>query len=188
MPADCGQMDKKRSKVLLDTLALNRALSRIAHEIIERNRGLERTVLVGIRTGGVHLAHRLAARLKEIEGQIVALGELDITLYRDDLDRLPEQPRVQKTEIPFDITDRIVVLVDDVLFTGRTIRAAMDELVDFGRPREIQLAVLIDRGHRELPIRATYVGKSIPTARDEQVSVLLRESGEDEDRVVLYGA
>ena len=170
----------------MDTVGIGRALNRIAHEVIERNKGLDGIVLVGIRTGGVHLAHRLAARLQEIEGPALPIGALDITLYRDDLD-LRRQPTVQKTEIPMDITGRVVILVVDVLYTGRTIRAAMDELIDFGRPKEIQLAVLIDRGHRELPIRANYVGKSIPTARDEKVSVLLQESGEDDDRVVLYG-
>jgi len=166
---------------------MNRAMSRVAHEVIERNRGLTDLTLVGIRTGGVHLAHRLAARLKEIEGAVLPVGALDITLYRDDLNKMREQPAVRKTEIGFDFTDKIVILVDDVLFTGRTIRAAMDQLIDFGRPREIQLAVLIDRGHRELPIRANYVGKSFPTSPEEKVKVLLKEEGED-DRVIIENA
>ena len=173
-----------RERLVLDTLGISRALSRVAHEIIERNKGLADLGLVGIQTGGVHLADRLAAKLKEIEGVVLPVGRLDITLYRDDLSTRREQPMAQKTEIHFDITDKKVILVDDVLFTGRTIRAAMDELIDFGRPREIQLAVLIDRGHRELPIRANYVGKSLPTAADEKVKVFLKESGET-DRVVI---
>lgn len=177
-------MTKQPEKMVLDEVEISRALSRIAHEIIERNRGLKDIVLVGIRTGGVHLAHRLAGKLKEIEGEVLPIGELDITLYRDDLSGKKEPPTVKKTEIPVDITDKKVILVDDVLFTGRTIRAAMDELIDFGRPKEIQLAVLIDRGHRELPIRANYVGKSLPTAREEKVKVLLKEHGET-DRVII---
>lgn len=175
---------KSKERIVLDAMEINRALSRVAHEVIERNRGLTDLTLVGIRTGGVHLAHRLAGRLKEIEGVVLPVGALDITLYRDDLHTKRDQPAVRKTEIGFDITDKKVILVDDVLFTGRTIRAAMDELIDFGRPREIQLAVLIDRGHRELPIRANYVGKSLPTAADEKVKVLLKEEGE-EDRVII---
>ena len=173
-----------KERIVLDALGISRALSRVAHEIIERNKGLADLALVGIRTGGVHLAHRLAGKLKEIEGVVLPVGALDITLYRDDLSTKREQPRVQRTEIHFDITDKRVILVDDVLFTGRTIRAAMDELIDLGRPREIQLAVLIDRGHRELPIRAGYVGKSLPTAPEEKVKVLLSEEGQ-EDRVVI---
>jgi pyrimidine operon attenuation protein/uracil phosphoribosyltransferase len=178
---------KSKERIVLDALGINRALSRVAHEIIERNKGLIDLTLVGIRTGGVHLAHRLAGRLKEIEGVVLPVGALDITLYRDDLHQKRDQPAVRKTEIGFDITDKKVILVDDVLFTGRTIRAAMDELIDFGRPREIQLAVLIDRGHRELPIRANYVGKSLPTAPEEKINVLLSEEGE-EDRVVIENA
>lgn len=177
-------MSKPSEKIVLEAMEINRALSRIAHEIIERNNGLKDIILVGIRTGGVHLAHRLAGKLKEIEGEVLPIGELDITLYRDDLSGKKEPPTVKKTEIPVDITDKKVILVDDVLFTGRTIRAAMDELIDFGRPKEIQLAVLIDRGHRELPIRANYVGKSLPTAWDEKVKVLLKEHGEN-DRVII---
>jgi pyrimidine operon attenuation protein/uracil phosphoribosyltransferase len=168
----------------MDTQEINRALTRVAHEISERSRGVEHVALVGIRTGGVHLAKRLARKLQEIEGVPVPVGELDITLYRDDLNARKEQPVLRKTEIPFDITDRKVILVDDVLFTGRTIRAAMDGLMDLGRPGEIQLAVLVDRGHRQLPIKATYVGKNLPTSLEETVEVYLEEMGE-EDRVVI---
>ncbi len=175
---------RKHEKLVMDASEMARALTRIAHEIIERNKGIERVALVGIRTGGVHLAHRLARRIQEIEKAQVPIGELDITLYRDDLALRKEQPVLRKTTIPFHVSALHIVLVDDVLFTGRTIRAAMDGLMDLGRPAEIQLAVLVDRGHRQLPIKATYVGKNIPTARDEQVHVFLEEEGE-EDRVVI---
>jgi len=161
-----------------------RAMTRIAHEILERNKGLKELALVGIRTGGVHLAHRLARRLQDIEGAAVPIGELDITLYRDDLALRKEQPVLRRTSVPFDISGKIIVLVDDVLFTGRTIRAAMDGLIDLGRPAEIQLAVLVDRGHRQLPIKATYIGKNIPTSREENIQVLLEEVGDD-DRVII---
>ncbi len=164
-----------------------RALTRIAHEILERNKGTKDLALVGIRTGGVHLAHRLARRLHDIEGAQVPIGELDITLYRDDLALRKDQPVLRKTSVPFNISDLKIVLVDDVLFTGRTTRAAMDGLIDLGRPAEIQLAVLVDRGHRQLPIKANYIGKNIPTSRDEIVKVLLEEEGE-EDRVVILKA
>ena len=157
------------------------------HEILERNKGVQDLALVGIRTGGVHLAHRLVKRIQEIEAASVPIGELDITLYRDDLSMRKEQPILRKTSVPFDISDKIIVLVDDVLFTGRTIRAAMDGLIDLGRPAEIQLAVLVDRGHRQLPIKATYIGKNIPTSREENIQVLLEEQGED-DRVVILKA
>lgn len=182
-------MDKNQEKPVPEKLVMDagevaRALTRIAHEIHERNKGTKDLALVGIRTGGVHLAHRLARRIQEIERAQVAIGELDITLYRDDLSIRKDQPVLRKTSIPFNITGLIVVLVDDVLFTGRTIRAAMDGLIDLGRPAEIQLAVLVDRGHRQLPIKATYIGKNIPTARDEEVRVCLEELGE-EDRVVI---
>jgi len=167
----------------MDADRMSRALTRIAHEILERNRGLGEIALVGIRTRGVPIAKRLARSLKEINGDEVPTGVLDITLYRDDLMRLPvgPQPVVRRTEIPFSIDDRKILLVDDVLYTGRTIRAAMDALIDFGRPRAIQLLVLVDRGHRELPIRADYVGKNVPTARAETVEVRLVEvDGRDE--------
>ena len=175
---------KKVGRAVMEAQEIMRALSRVAHEIIEKNRGVQDLALVGIRTGGVHLAKRLAVRLKEIEGQDVPVGELDITLYRDDLNSRKGQPTLRKTEIPFDITDLKIILVDDVLFTGRTIRAAMDGLIDLGRPSEIQLAVLVDRGHRQLPIKATYVGKNLPTALNEQVEVYLEEAGEP-DRIVI---
>ncbi len=171
----------------MDAGDIARALTRIAHEILERNKGTKELALVGIRTGGVHLAHRLARRIRDIEGAQVPIGELDITLYRDDLALRKDQPVLRKTTVPFNISDLKIVLVDDVLFTGRTTRAAMDGLIDLGRPAEIQLAVLIDRGHRQLPIKANYIGKSIPTSRDEIVKVLLEEEGE-EDRVVILKA
>ena len=175
---------KKAGRSVMEAQEIMRALSRVAHEIIEKNRGVKDLALVGIRTGGVHLAKRLAVRLKEIEGQDLPVGELDITLYRDDLNSRKGHPTLRKTEIPFDITDLKIILVDDVLFTGRTIRAAMDGLIDLGRPSEVQLAVLVDRGHRQLPIKATYVGKNLPTALNEQVEVFLEETGEP-DRVVI---
>jgi len=175
---------KQASRTVMDAQEINRALTRVAHEIIEKNHGIANVALVGIRTGGVYLAKRLAKKLQEIEGTAVPVGELDITLYRDDLNARKEHPVLRKTDIPFDITDLKVILVDDVLFTGRTIRAAMDGLIDLGRPGEIQLAVLVDRGHRELPIKATYVGKNLPTALEESVEVYLEEAGTP-DRVVL---
>jgi pyrimidine operon attenuation protein/uracil phosphoribosyltransferase len=178
---------KAAERQVLDESGVQRALSRMAHELIERHKGVDGLVLVGIRTNGVYLARRLAAKLTEIEGGDVPLGELDITLYRDDLSTIKSHPLLRKTEIPFDLTDRKVVLVDDVLFTGRTIRAAMDGVMDLGRPRLIQLAVLIDRGHRELPIRADYVGKNIPTGADERVKVFLREEGQDDRVAILPG-
>lgn len=168
----------------MDRAGIQRALNRVAHEILEHNKGTEDLILAGIRTGGVYLAHRLATKIQEIEKVRVPVGELDITLYRDDLTTKKNPPVLKKTALPGDVTDKIIVLVDDVLYTGRTIRAAMDSLIDFGRPRVIQLAVLIDRGHRELPIRADYVGKNLPTARDELVQVFFEEEGE-EDRVVI---
>ncbi|MDN4594991.1 bifunctional pyr operon transcriptional regulator/uracil phosphoribosyltransferase PyrR [Polycladomyces subterraneus] len=164
------------AKTILDEAAIRRALTRIAHEILERNKGVENTVLVGIRTRGIYLARRLSERIQQIEGVSVPVGELDITLYRDDLTEKAEQPEVRGSEIPVEIHGKKVILVDDVLYTGRTVRAAMDALIDMGRPRMIQLAVLIDRGHRELPIRPDYVGKNVPTSQNELVAVLLQES------------
>ena len=165
-------------KKLMESADVSRALKRIAHEIIERNRGLENVVLVGIRTRGVPLCERIAAHLESIENHQIPVGALDIALHRDDFHLRSAAP--QKTAISFDVSGKIVVLVDDVLFTGRTIRAALDALGDFGRPSAVQLAVLIDRGHRELPIRADFVGKNAPTSRDEKVSVRLAEiDGED---------
>ncbi|ACL69691.1 bifunctional pyr operon transcriptional regulator/uracil phosphoribosyltransferase PyrR [Halothermothrix orenii] len=174
----------KTKKEIIDGSGIRRALTRIAHEIIEKNKGIEDVVLVGIRTRGVPLANRLADKIKEIEGKRPPVGILDITLYRDDLSTVAQQPIVHKTEIPFDITGKKVVLVDDVLYTGRTVRAAMDALIDLGRPRAIQLAIVVDRGHRELPIRADYVGKNLPTSNEEVVSVNLKETDGD-DRVLL---
>jgi pyrimidine operon attenuation protein/uracil phosphoribosyltransferase len=178
------KQERQYQKPVMDANDIGRALTRIAHEILERNKGTSEIALVGIRTGGVHLAHRLAKRIRDIEGVQVPIGELDITLYRDDLALRKSQPVLRKTSIPFKISDLKIVLVDDVLFTGRTIRAAMDGLIDLGRPAEIQLAVLIDRGHRQLPIKATFIGKNIPTSRDEVIRVFLEEEGE-EDRVVI---
>ncbi len=178
-------MNREQERLIMDAGDIARALTRVAHEILERNKGVKDLALVGIRTGGVHLAHRLAKRIQEIEQAPVPIGDLDITLYRDDLSLRKEQPVLRTTSVPFDISDKIVVLVDDVLFTGRTIRAAMDGLMDLGRPAEIQLAVLVDRGHRQLPIKANYIGKNLPTSRDEQVQVLLEEAGEDDQVVIL---
>jgi pyrimidine operon attenuation protein / uracil phosphoribosyltransferase len=168
---------------VLDAAALDRALTRIAHEVIEKNGGAKDLAFVGLRTRGVTLAQRLAAKVAAIDGASVPVGTLDITLYRDDLD-LRGAPVVRGTNIPFPIKDKTVVLVDDVLFTGRTIRAALDALIDLGRPRMIQLAILIDRGHRELPIRPDYIGKNLPTSRREAVAVRLTEH-DGEDRVVI---
>jgi pyrimidine operon attenuation protein/uracil phosphoribosyltransferase len=167
----------------MDADRIGRTLTRIAHEILERNKGVDSLALVGIRTRGVHLARRLARSLVEIAHEEVPTGALDITLYRDDLMRhaVGPQPLVRRTEIPFSIDDRKILLVDDVLYTGRTVRAALDALIDFGRPRAIQLIVLVDRGHRELPIKADYVGKNLPTSSSESVQVRLQESdGHDE--------
>jgi pyrimidine operon attenuation protein/uracil phosphoribosyltransferase len=167
----------------MDSERIGRTLTRIAHEIVERNRGVGDLALVGVRTRGVPIARRLAAILRDITGQDVATGSLDITLYRDDLMKtaVGPQPIVRRTEIPFSIDGRHIVLVDDVLYTGRTIRAALDALIDFGRPSTIQLVVLVDRGHRELPIKADYVGKNVPTSRRETIHVRLAEiDGQDE--------
>lgn len=171
-------------KELLNKKDIERIVSRIAHEIVEKNKGTEGLCLVGIQRGGVHLAQRLSARIRAIEGVNVPVGSLDISLYRDDIGIRTEHPTVRKTDIPWDINDKKIILVDDVLFTGRSIRAAMDALMDFGRPAQIQLAVLLDRGHRELPIRADFVGKNIPTALSENIQVNLEEDGL-EDTVVL---
>jgi pyrimidine operon attenuation protein / uracil phosphoribosyltransferase len=165
---------------LMDEAEVRRSITRIAHEIIERNKGADGFVLVGIAARGDDLARRLAAEIGRIEGRTIPVGALDITFYRDDIGIRAEAPEVHETRIDFDINGWTVVLVDDVLFTGRTIRSALDALVDFGRPTAIQLAVLVDRGHRELPIRADFVGKNVPTRRDEDVRVILREvDGED---------
>ena len=174
--------------VVMDADRVGRTLTRIAHEVVERNRTLDDLALVGIRSRGEHLARRLAEQLQQIAGRAVPTGALDITLYRDDLMRqaVGPQPLVRSTEIPFSIDDRIILLVDDVLYTGRTVRAALDALIDFGRPQAIQLVVLVDRGHRELPIKADYVGKNLPTSRRESVQVRLEEVDGD-DEVVING-
>lgn len=170
--------------VLMDEQAMRRAVTRIAHEVIEKNKGIEDIVLVGIRTRGVPLAERLAAEIERIEKLRLPVGILDITLYRDDLSTLSYQPIVHETKIPEDINGKTVLLVDDVLYTGRTVRAALDAVVDIGRPKTIQLAVLVDRGHRELPIRADYVGKNVPTSSREVVCVHLSDI-DGEDRVTI---
>jgi len=172
---------------ILDQAGIQRAVTRIAHEIVERNKGTSDLVLIGLRSRGVDLARRIAQELKIIDGADIPVGTLDVTLYRDDLGRVGLQPVVRKTEISFSINEKRVVLVDDVLYTGRTIRAALDSLIDLGRPRLIQLAVLVDRGHRELPIRADYVGKNVPTSRQEQVQVLLTEEDGVDGVVIVKG-
>ena len=170
--------------VLMDSEGIRRALTRIAHEIVEKNKGVDNVVLVGIRTRGVPIAERLAENIEKTEGKKPPVGVLDITLYRDDLSTLAYQPIVRPTELPVDITGKIVVLVDDVLYTGRTIRAALDAIIDNGRPKTIQLAVLVDRGHRELPIRADFVGKNVPTSSKEVISVQLQATDEAENVIL----
>ena len=165
---------------LMDEKAIGRAITRISHEIIERNKGIENVVLIGIKTRGVPVASRIADKIEAIEGQRLETGEMDITLYRDDLSKKQIDPVVNSTKIDFDITDKTVVLVDDVLYTGRTVRSALNALVDIGRPKAIQLAVLVDRGHRELPIRADYVGKNVPTSKTEIISVKLIECDKED--------
>jgi len=169
---------------IMDTAQMERSVHRMAHEIIEQNRGLAKICLVGIRSRGVPLAQRLSEYLRLIEGQEIPVGMLDITLYRDDLSTIAHQPVIKGSELNFDIEDAVIVLVDDVLFTGRTVRAAIDALMDFGRPRQIQLAVLIDRGHRELPIKADYVGKNVPTSKEEIIKVEFEET-DGSDRVCI---
>jgi pyrimidine operon attenuation protein/uracil phosphoribosyltransferase len=168
-------MSNRSARVVLDQEAIRRVLTRVAHEILEKNQGTDRLALVGIQTRGVYLSQRIAARIEEGEGVRLPCGEIDITLYRDDVGRSRIRPEVRSTHIPFGVDDMQIVLVDDVFYTGRTVRAAMDALIDFGRPRSIQLAVLVDRGHRELPIRPDYVGKNLPTARSEHVYVRVSE-------------
>lgn len=177
----------QQKAIVLDEQAIRRALTRIAHEIIEKNKGIENCILIGIRTRGIYLANRLAERIEQIEGAKIAVGELDITLYRDDLTKKTEnqEPLVKGSDIQKDINDQKVILVDDVLYTGRTARAALDALIDIGRPSQIQLAVLVDRGHRELPIRADYVGKNIPTSSSEKIVVKLKEVDEN-DQVSIF--
>ena len=178
------KMNNIKSKVL-DSDGIKRTLQRISHEIIEKNQGIDNLAVVGIKTRGAYLAERVAENLKRIEGKDVKVGAIDITLYRDDLTEIGEQPVLHSTEIDFDITGMIIILVDDVLYSGRTVRCALDELIDFGRPQAIQLAVLIDRGHRELPIRPDYVGKNIPTSKDESVEVNIMETDDTEEVIVI---
>jgi pyrimidine operon attenuation protein/uracil phosphoribosyltransferase len=175
---------KVKSKVL-DKEGIDRTVRRISHEIAEKNKGVSELVVIGIKTRGAFLAERIARDLKSIEKIEIPVGALDITLYRDDLTEVSEQPVLHATEIDFDITGKKIILVDDVLFTGRTVRCALDELIDFGRPANIQLAVLIDRGHRELPIRPDFVGKNVPTQAKETIEVRLKEVDETEEVVVL---
>ena len=172
---------------ILDEQAIGRAVTRIAHEIIERNKGIDDVILVGIKTRGAYLANRLSEKIEQIEGKKIRTGELDITLYRDDLLTKHEdkEPKVHQVDIAHDVTERKVILVDDVLYTGRTVRAAMAAVMDLGRPAQMQLAVLVDRGHRELPIRPDFVGKNIPTSSDEKVVVSLKET-DDKDSVSIH--
>lgn len=173
-----------KKNVIMDAEAMRRAIVRIAHEIIEKNKGVENIILVGIRTRGVPLAQRIAREIENIENVKVPVGFLDITLYRDDLSTLDYNPVVHGTEIESDISGKVIVLVDDVLYTGRTIRAALDALIDMGRPKAIELAVLIDRGHKELPIRADFVGKNVPTAQKEIIDVALNESDKTDEVII----
>ena len=168
-------MPKAKAETIMNEKGISRAVTRIAHEILERNAGADTLVIIGIIRRGAALAKRIAEKIKQIEGIEVPVGFLDINMYRDDVHTKLDQPTIEKTEILFDIVDRNVILVDDVLFTGRTIRAALSAIIDFGRPRSIQLAVLVDRGHREYPIRPDYIGKNIPTSRDDRVKVRIKE-------------
>ena len=170
----------KEKAQLMDDKAITRAITRISHEIIERNKGIEDVVLVGIKTRGVPIANRISKKIESIEGELVNTGEVDITLYRDDLKEIDVDPVINGSNIDFDINNKVVILVDDVLYTGRTVRSALDAIMDIGRPQSIQLAVLVDRGHRELPIRADYVGKNVPTSRHEIISVMLSETDEQD--------
>ena len=180
------QRQRHAERRILDAADLARCLTRLAHEVVERNRSIDQVAFVGIRTRGVPLARRLQQLVREITGSDPPLGILDISLYRDDLSHVASSPVVGRTEIDFALDDRVVVLVDDVLYTGRTTRAALDALVEFGRPRRIQLAVVVDRGHREYPIRADYVGKNVPTSSEEIVHVRLRETDTREEVVIAY--
>lgn len=180
-------MNLVEKNIIMDEASIARALTRIAHEILEKNKGTTGLVLLGIRSRGVPLANRIAQAIKDIENVQIPVGSLDITLYRDDLSRLDYQPIVHGTNIDFNIDSKKVILVDDVLFTGRTIRAAMDAVIDYGRPKCIQLAVLIDRGHRELPIRADFIGKNVPSSNKESVNVYLQEiDKEQQERVAIF--
>ncbi|BBM16193.1 bifunctional protein pyrR [Enterococcus pernyi] len=173
-----------QAKEVVDQVTMKRALTRITYEIIERNQSIEEIVLVGIKTRGIYIAARIAERLKQLENIEVPVGELDITLYRDDKKEIAQEPELHSSDIPVSLEGKEVILIDDVLYTGRTIRAAMDAVMDFGRPRKISLAVLVDRGHRELPIRADYVGKNIPTAKKEEILVEMQEL-DGQDRIMI---
>ncbi len=181
-------MAKKDQALIMDEKAIHRAVVRIAHEIVEHNKGTDDMAIIGIKARGAPLAERIAQIINQMEETSLPVGSMDITLYRDDIQTKLEQPLVQKTEIDFDVVDKTIILVDDVLFTGRTIRAALDQLIDFGRPKCIQLAVLVDRGHRELPIRADYVGKNIPTAFEDLVEVKIKETDGQDSVAVIKGA
>jgi len=183
--SDGSRMEFKFKSQVMDAAGIARAISRLASEIVERNVGTAELLLVGIRRRGVPLAERIATRIEQLEGDRPPTGQLDITLYRDDLSTIGPRPVVNRTDIPEDVTDRNIVLVDDVLYTGRTVRAALDELVDFGRPRRVELAVLIDRGHRELPIQADYVGKHVQTTDAEIIKVMLTDYDEEEQVVLV---
>jgi len=177
--------DVKTKARVMSADDMRRAITRMAHEILERNGGLEGLAVIGIQTRGVFVARRLAAAIEEIEKAPLPVGVLDITLYRDDLQTIAEQPVVNESNIPFDIQGKTLVLADDVLFTGRTVRAALDEIIDFGRPKSVQLAVMVDRGHRELPIRADYVGKNVPTSEREVIAVRMQEKDGSDEVVIL---
>lgn len=178
-------MDKITTKAkIMDEKAMQRALMRISHEIVEKNKGVENIALIGIKTRGVPLANKIAENIERIEGVLPKVGILDITLYRDDLSQLNKQPIVNSTSIDFDVTNKILILVDDVLYTGRTVRSALNAITDIGRPQKIELAVLIDRGHRELPIRPDYIGKNVPTSRDEIIRVKLKEIDQEEEVII----
>jgi pyrimidine operon attenuation protein/uracil phosphoribosyltransferase len=182
-----GGIDMSDSRVIMDESAIRRALTRIAHEMVEKNKGIQGCVLIGIRTRGVYLARRVAERILDIEGHPIAVGELDITSYRDDRPFSTEANKINPdSELTLLVKDKRIILFDDVLYTGRTIRAAMDALMDCGRPQSIQLAVLVDRGHRELPIRPDYVGKNVPTSRHEQIDVSLSEIDESDCVTILH--
>lgn len=176
----------KEKSQLMDEKEVQRAITRVSHEIIERNKGIEGLVLIGIKTRGIYLANRIKEKIEQIEGTLLDSGELDITLYRDDLKKISKDPVVNGSKVSFDIDNKKVILIDDVLYTGRTVRCALDALIDIGRPKSIQLAVLVDRGHRELPIRADYVGKNVPTSKNEIISVKLLET-DNEESVTIKG-
>lgn len=178
-------MTLKEKAIVLDENGIKRTIQRISHELVEKNQDIKEMAIIGIKTRGAVLAKRIAKNIEEIENVKIPVGAVDITLYRDDLTEIAEQPVLHATEIDFDITKKNIILVDDVLYTGRTVRCALDELIDFGRPAKIQLAVLVDRGHREFPIRPDYVGKNIPTSKNESIEVRLKEEDGKEEVVIL---